>query len=200
MSRALPLRGRIKQFTGIAAATIVMSSLAVVGISGSAGASVARYQMTTLTYTVNTPSAVNFYLASDPGQTTPYGQSAVILSNPCDGTFTGTGTAYPSGIATPTTIAGYSTGTGTIYFTDSYPVPGQADYVVTVVASINSDGSFASGSWSDNYFAGPQSGTVTAGVPVVAAASSWANHGQYVSANGGGADAAHSCLGMPVKS
>ena len=30
--------------------------------------------------------------------------------------------------------------------------------------------------------------------------SDWKNHGQYVKAMGGGADAAHSCIGMPINS
>jgi hypothetical protein len=29
--------------------------------------------------------------------------------------------------------------------------------------------------------------------------SNYKNHGQYVKAMGGGADAAHSCIGMPIK-
>ncbi len=28
--------------------------------------------------------------------------------------------------------------------------------------------------------------------------STWKNHGEYVKAMGGGADAAHSCIGMPI--
>jgi len=36
--------------------------------------------------------------------------------------------------------------------------------------------------------------------PVFTNVSNWKNHGQYVSAQGGGADAAHSCIGMPINS
>lgn len=198
MRKLLPRGGRIKKFSAVAAASMLFSSLVVVGVSGSAGASVTRNQMMTLTYSVGTSSAVNFYLWSDPGHVHAYGQSAVILLNPCNGTFTGTGVAFPSNVPTDTTIVGYPTGDGTYIFTDSYPVAGQLDYVVTAEVTINPDGSFASGTWYDNYYLGSQSGTVTAGVPTVVT-SSWANHGQYVAANGGGADPAHSCLGMPAQ-
>ena len=36
--------------------------------------------------------------------------------------------------------------------------------------------------------------------PVVKNSSDYKNHGQYVKAMGGGDDAAHSCIGMPVNS
>ena len=36
--------------------------------------------------------------------------------------------------------------------------------------------------------------------PVVTTTSTYKNHGQYVSAMGGGDDAAHSCIGMPIQS
>ena len=29
--------------------------------------------------------------------------------------------------------------------------------------------------------------------------STWKNHGEYVAAQGGGSDAAHSCIGKPVR-
>ena len=198
MSRARAISGRIKQFAGLAGAALVMSSLVIVGISDSAGASVTRNETTTFTYTVGTSSAVNFYLAADINQTTPYGQTAVITFNPCDGSFSGTGTAYPNNTATPTTISGWATGADTFTFTDSYTVGSQTDYMVTANITVNDDGSF-SGTWSDNYAGGQQTGTVDAGAPVMTGSSSWANHGQYVSSNGGGADAAHSCLGMPMQ-
>jgi hypothetical protein len=64
-------------------------------------------------------------------------------------------------------------------------------------ATLNPAEDSFTGTWSDNYSGGTQSGTVTAGAPVFTAITDYANHGAYVSANGGGSDAAHSCIGMP---
>jgi hypothetical protein len=50
------------------------------------------------------------------------------------------------------------------------------------------DGSLAGGLLSIGYAA-----TFTV-APVV----TWNNHGEYVAAQGGGSDAAHSCIGMPI--
>ena len=36
--------------------------------------------------------------------------------------------------------------------------------------------------------------------PKVIESSNYKNHGQYVKAMGGGSDAAHSCIGMPINS
>jgi hypothetical protein len=41
---------------------------------------------------------------------------------------------------------------------------------------------------------GPIAGTVT-----TSAGTTYANHGEYVAAHGGGSDAAHACIGMPIK-
>jgi hypothetical protein len=180
----------MKRSLAIGASAVVLSSVALVGLPGSAGASVVRYQLGTYTY-----SSVNYYLGSGG---TAYPQTGVITVNPCNGTVSGTGTANP-GVWENSTITGFYTGPNTVEFFVSYPVGLQTNYMVTVLATFNPDGSF-SGTWSDNYSPGPQSGIVTSVAPVSVSFSSYANHGQYVKAMGGGEDAAHSCIGMPIQS
>ncbi len=189
MNHSSTIRARVKRSLAIGASALVLSSVALVGISTGAGASVARYEFSTLTY-----SSVNFYLGSNTGGTA-YPQTATVTINPCNGSFSGTGTANP-GVLESTVITGISTGPNTVEFFIYYPVGSQTDYTVTVWATINPDDSF-SGTWSDNYSLGAQSGAVTSAAPVSASSSTYANHGQYVSSVGGGSDAAHSCIGMP---
>ena len=68
---------------------------------------------------------------------------------------------------------------------------------MTVVATLNPTDDSFTGTWTDNLNGSPESGTVSAGAPVFTAITDYKNHGAYVAANGGGSDAAHSCIGMP---
>src|SRR5579863_39598 len=166
------IRNRVKRSLVVGASAIVLSSVVLVGLSGSAGASVASNQIVTYSY-----SSVNFYLGSNTSGTA-YPQTGVITVNPCNGTFIGTGTANP-GVLENTLITGFNTGPNTIEFFISYPVGSQTDYVVTVFATLQPDNSFT-GTWSDNYSGGAQSGVVTSVAPASVSSSSYANHGQYV--------------------
>lgn len=189
MKRAPLFRGRIRRFSAVSAAAALVGSVALVGVASTAGASVARNEIITYTY-----SSVA-YSYSYP---TYYETNDVITINPCDGTFTGTAVNSVWG---DTVIQGYSTSENTATFTDSYTVFAQTNYVKTVNITLNPDGSFT-GTWSDNLlpiYGGPLSGTVVTGAPTVTY-STYANHGQYVSSMGGGSDAAHSCIGMPIQS
>lgn len=91
----------------------------------------------------------------------------------------------------------------------------------TIVATVSSDGTMLTfdstyvGGWGGSPYSWSgtfpviggtftitdSNGAVYNGVSITrtaTAVSTWANHGAYVSAMGGGADAAHSCVGMPV--
>ena len=80
-------------------------------------------------------------------------------------------------------------------------VSGQTDYAVKVIgAAVDLNDYSFDGKWTDNYLAvaGGQSGEVVSGVPKVTS-SAYRNHGEFVAQNPTKNDAAHSCIGMPVK-
>ena len=172
-----------------AAVAVAVTGLAVV--ANPAQADVARNQIATLNY-----SAINYYLAADTGHTTSYPQAGTIVFNPCSGTFTGTGTLLSPSPALPTSTTGFFISPTEALFFVSYAI--EPGYQVVGDVIVNPDGSF-SGTWSDNYSLGHQSGDVVSGAPVETF-STYAIHGQYVKANKGADDAAHSCIGMPVQS
>jgi len=129
-----------------------------------------RYQVTTTVYTI---SALNTYT-----------HNYTVVTNPCDGTIDITGaTPVDSGYWTVETVTGTLVD-GVISFNSTYLGPHNPGYAWW--------GSFpvVGGALSGLY-----SGTVT-----VAGTSStdYKNHGEFVSFMGGGPDAAHSCIGMPI--
>ncbi len=151
----------------------------------SANGAVARYQTETLAI------HANFY-----GVGTPH--NFTVTLNPCDGTFTGTGSVNWEGDHETESITGSYAG-GTISWTATY-LPGseRPGWVWQLdPTTVASDGSFSgTGAITYPFILSNQrvTGTVT-----VTSTSSYANHGAYVAANPG-ADAAHSCIGMPVQS
>lgn len=173
-------------------AAAVGIGIAGLGLALSAGADVPRYQLITLSY-----SAVTYYVGSAGG--TGYPQSITVTLNPCDGTFSGPGTAYPYNTATPSWTEGEIDGL-MISYTTEYPVGAQTDYVVTVVDAVFNPADYSfSGNWSDNFAGGAQTGVVISGVPTMSS-TEYRNHGDFVSANPDKNDAAHSCIGMPMQS
>lgn len=155
----------------------VMTAVAAVGalaLAATASAVVPRYQeqSATLTADVLAGSYVHTY---------------TIAIDPCDGSFAGTGGIASLGL-TETVSGTLSDGYLTIDFDALYQGP------------------FAPYAWS---YTGPLSGgigygpngqtfTVAFALANVVATSAWKNHGQYVKAMGGGAEAAQSCLGKPI--
>jgi hypothetical protein len=136
-----------------------------------ANGGVDRYQVGTTTYTV---AVLDTYI-----------HTFVVTANPCDGSIAVTGsTAVDSGYYTTETVTGTLTA-GVISFSAVYDGPYNPGFAWA--------GSFpvAGGALSGDF-----TGTVTA---APATFTTYRNHGDYVSAMGGGADAAHSCIGMPVK-
>jgi hypothetical protein len=109
-----------------------------------------------------------------------YVHTFAITVNPCDNSFTGVGNQDEL----KSTISGTIIGSA-ISFTAVYPDFGP-NYQWS---SVNGAGSDSIG----------QTFTVTTDTTALTA-SGFKNHGDYVSQSGGGADAAHSCIGMPVQS
>jgi len=159
------------------AATVVAASASMLVIGASSamaapGGTVARNQVTTATYKVMVLDS--------------YEHDYTVTTNPCDGSVTITGsTPVDSGYYTTETLTG-SVSNGVVSFTSVYTGSYNPGYTYS--------GSFpvGGGALSGDYW-----GTVT---QTGSSSTSYANHGQYVSAAGGGDDAAHSCVGMPVGS
>ena len=182
------VRKRVKTLIASSAAVAMIGALAVVGVAGPAGASVARYQIETLQYTVTVEGA--------------FTHSYTVTVNPCDGTFTATGQypALPSAASVYETLTGYTDGMGGLYFTGTYysdaALTNPTGYWWTFAGSFtDSSLDFSGFLTSDAYHSSelPVTGTLDS-----FSATSYSTHGQYVASNGGGSDAAHSCIGMPM--
>ena len=112
--------------------------------------------------------------------------------NPCDGSFTGTGTSTQGTLLVKEHVTGHLTA-GHFDFYSSYDddMTAYTDYWWTY------DGPRTGGVGHDQM---GQSLTVNSAVFNMTDTSSYRNHGQYVKEMGGGADAAHACIGMPIVS
>ena len=179
--------GRVRTLMAGAGAAALISSLALTGLSSSAGASVARYQIETLNYTVTVAGG--------------YTHSFTVTVDPCNGTFTGTGQnpALPSTASVYETLSGWTDGmdlTFTAYYFHDAAFTSPTGYWWTFSgyftdANLDITGTLTSSSAN-------QSGLTVTGTMDSMSMSNYATHGQYVASNGGGDDAAHSCIGMPM--
>ena len=131
----------------------------------------ARYQVATTTYTIVVLDT--------------YTHTFVVTFNPCDGAIAITGSTPPdSGYYTTEKVTG-TLAADVISFNSTYDGPYNAGYT-----------------WSGSFpvAGGALSGMYTGTVTVASTTSTeFKNHGEYVAAMGGGADAAHACIGMPMK-
>ncbi len=195
MDRTQSLSERVKQILTISAGVALVSSLAVVGMSSGASASVQRYQVETVSVTV-----ALFSPAATSGNVHEYS----VTLNPCDGTFSGSGGGYlglsaTSPYVTEAVAGSYAGGVidlNSTYNGTTYGSP-YTYSVGPVAVPLNSETMSQALTWSTGVPAGVYPVWVTLSVT---SSSTYANHGQYVSSQGGGADAAHSCIGMPVQS
>ena len=145
----------------------------------------ARYQVTTNTYTM----------------ALGYGHTYTVVMNPCDD--------------------GSVTATGWQWGSDGNPLVHNPDETIT--ATLSSDGTMLIfnpavyvGGWGGSPYSWSGAFPVAGGTFTVSdslggvypdvvitltntASTNFKNHGEYVSSMGGGADAAHSCIGMPMK-
>lgn len=172
----------------LAATTIVALAVPTI-VPALASADVARYQKQTATFTVTQPRLVNHQF------NTVYTHDIKVTVNPCDNTFTGTGTITGAqGEVIPAEDVTGTFGDGTVSL--SMTRPGQS-YSVDLVNG-KTDGTTISHptTSSDNGYVDVIDFTVTK--PVFTNTSTFKNHGEYVSSQGGGSDAAHSCIGMPI--
>jgi hypothetical protein len=147
------------------------AAVAMLTVAASALADVPRYQTQTATLTANVLSGAYVHVYE-------------ITINPCDGSFTGTGGI--TSLALNENVSGTLDGS-TIDFNATYTTynPGY---------EWSYDGPLAGGT---GYGPG-QTFSVTFSLANVTNETDYKNHGQYVKEMGGGSDAAHSCLGMPL--
>jgi hypothetical protein len=152
-----------------AAAVAALASLALAAF---ASAGVARQQV-----------ATNLVVSLTDAQ--PGNQHTFTITSACDGTFSGTGQANAAAGGATETIHGTLVGdhlTFTAVYDATSWLPGYT--------------------WSyDGPLSGAPLGDSAAGYHATATVtmSTFKNHGDYVSSVGGGDDAAHSCIGMPVQ-
>lgn len=212
-----------KILTGLAAATIVVAPIAF--STATANADVAR-QCTTVTTVAGTPGAATF-TAIQPkdfyGQWTDIWTHNYTVTVQPDGSFSGTGNQFGSGLGDNPVDA--ETLAGTFFDTDNngkydhvtYTIHRASDNASWTLTNAPMDSTSAATGTSTNATAitsGDPAQTVqipdgqvvefhidllsaTATAPVT---TDFANHGAYVSAMGGGKDAAQSCVGMPSQS
>lgn len=159
----------------LASGALLAAGAAALGTgAASAAGTVQRYQMQTISIT---DTYAGGYVHNYTGSL-----------NPCDGTFSGTGSVSDNHSETITGT--YSNGVLTYTSTYDNGLVYNIDPASVTAGSFSTTGNITS--------------PFTASAPVVGTvstsnASAYTNHGDYVSANPG-ADAAHSCIGMPVQS
>lgn len=182
----------------ILAATTI-AALAVPAIAPAfASADVARYQNETATFTVTQPAGA--YHQWDNVWTHSFTNVTV---NPCNNTFSGNGVvsgADQNGPYTANETVTGSFGNGTVSFTAT-----RDDGLVTTLTnaptgdlSLTAPITIATLSEGGSVVNTPDAIEMKVSAPVITNTSSFKNHGEYVSSNGGGSDAAHSCIGMPI--
>jgi hypothetical protein len=169
-----------------------LAAVACLAVPALASADVPRYQSQDATFTVTQPAGA--YNQWDNLWTHDY----TVHVNPCDGTFSGTGLISGSDqngpIGNPNEAITGKFGAGTVSLHASRTV----DSVEYSLADAPTDGStITTASLNVNT---PQPVEMKVTAPVFTNTSSYKNHGDYVKAQGGGDDAAHSCIGMPLNS
>jgi len=160
-------------------AAVSIAAIAALAVPALASADVARYQTETGTLTAHVAygdqSSVHTYK---------------VTINPCDNTFSGKGevTANGAGPAVWTESITGSFGDSTVSFAT---VP-NAGATFKVTNAPYGTSTIAESTWTQNIV------EMRASKPVITGTSDYKNHGDFVSSQGGGDDAAHSCIGMPI--
>jgi len=153
---------------------LAIAAVASFAVATTASADVARNQTQTGTITVNWAGGLIHVFH--------------VTVNPCDGSFTGTGTSE-QGVELNENVTG-TLRDGKLTYTATYhDTPYDAYHW-------GYDGPAAGGMGWDSW---GQKQPITVAYDLTSG-TSYKNHGEYVSQMGGGADAARSCIGMPVNS
>jgi hypothetical protein len=176
-----------RRFYAVAAA-VAVAAIAAFMVVGTSSADVARYQTQTATFTAVQPYGTT-------GQfDTKWTHNFTVTVNPCDGTFTGAGEQlYPDGTHyLNETVTGSFSG-GKVNLSVS-----REDAVNWSLTDALTDNTSVSLATTDPIVKWPVEFKVSQ--PNFTDKTHYKNHGDYVSQSGGGDDAAHSCIGMPIVS
>jgi hypothetical protein len=179
------LKNRLFAIAGAFALAAVAASM----VAGTASADVARYQTQQATFTVTQP-------LGQVGQwQNLWTHHLTVTLNPCDNTFTGTGLQYDNNNnqAYTENVTGSFNSDGTINLTAT-----RNDGVAWSLANAPTDNSSVTLATTDPVV--PWNVEMKVMQPQFTNLSNYKNHGAYVSSQNGGADAAHSCIGMPIVS
>jgi len=150
-----------------------------------ASASVQRYQTSDATFTLTQP-------AGQVGQwDSVWTHNITVQVNPCDNTFTGKGVETGPGQTLSENVTG-SFGDGTVSLTAH-----REDGVSFSLTNAPMGNDVITNATSNPEV--PWALEFKASAPNVSHISTYKNHGEYVSSQGGGSDAAHSCIGMPIQ-
>lgn len=168
---------------------VLLAAFAAAVVAAPASADVARYQFQTATFAVTQPAGTVGQWAA------VWTHKIAVTIDPCDQTFTGTAAQYAPGTAPPSppayteTVTG-SLGAGTISM-DFVRSDGVRWSLTNALYQpfVNLAKSVPAVPWALEAKVTPLTITGT---------SDWKNHGEYVKSLGGGVDAAHSCIGMPI--
>jgi hypothetical protein len=166
---------------------VAVAAVATMAVVSSASADVARYQTQTLTITAVQPKdAISQW-------TDVWTHTYNVTLNPCDNSFVGTGSVSGTGLGllSTETITGHLDGNAV-----SFTATRASDSVVYSLDNARLDGSTVTLGTSNPSVSWPLEFKVS---KTTGASSNYRNHGDYVSQMGGGADAAHSCIGMPIQ-
>ena len=167
---------------------VAVAAIATMAVVSSASADVARYQTQSMTITAVQPEGAV-------GQwTNVWTHTYNVTLNPCDSSFSGTGsiTGTINGLLTaPRRSRATSTGTAV-----SFTASRSFDNVVYSLANAPLDSTTVTLATSTPV--GPVGARVQGRRDDAIATTNYKNHGEYVSSQGGGSDAAHSCIGMPI--
>jgi hypothetical protein len=179
----------------IIAAVASITAIAALVVPSLASASVQRYQAQTATFTLTQPQYVNHQFG------TVWTHKVTVDVNPCNNTFTGTGVVTGAGgERLPTEqFTGSFGANNSVSFSMTRP---DSDYITTLVNGVSNGTTISHPTTSspNGYVDSPDVIDMKVTAPVFTDTSDYKNHGDYVSSVGGGPDAAHSCIGMPVNS
>jgi hypothetical protein len=171
---------------------VAVAAVATMGIVSSASAGVERYQTQTLTITAVQPEG-------QVGQwTNVWTHTYTAELNPCNGSFSG-GAGSFSGVGsvkgTNDPFVDTETITGDLDGNNvSFTATRDSDSLVYSLSNAPLDGETVTLATSNPEVSWPLEFKVTATIE----SSTYKNHGEYVAQQGGGSDAAHSCIGMPI--
>jgi hypothetical protein len=170
------------------AGAFALAAVAALMVVGTSSADVARYQAQTYQFNAIQPYGEAGQWAS------LWTHNFTVTVNPCDNTFTGTGVQYDNNMQrsyTEDVTGSFNDGTVNLNATRNDGVKWSLNNAPTDNTSVTLATTTPVVPWQVEF---------KVSQPTLLDSTHYKNHGDYVSQMGGGADAAHSCIGMPIVS